>query len=418
MSDTAHDATDRLFHRIILALFAAGFATFAQLYAVQSVLPDLSADLGVDPSHAALTISVATVGIAVGVLPWAFAADWWGRVQVMKVSAVTAAVVGLATPFLQTMPLMLASRFVEGVTLAAIPAIAVTYISDELPARRVTAAAGAFVAGNSIGGLLGRLISGLVADWLGWRTGLATVAVLCVIACLAFVAIVPAPHGYLPSRLRRQRRDGVARLTIAERPTAWQRFAGALTNRTLWGSYAQPFLLMGAFMTLFSYLGYHLQRDPYDLSTAVTSMIFTVYLVGTFTARWAGGAAGRLGHRRMLLVGIALMAAGAALTLAGPLWLVVIGVAVFTAGYFVTSPVASAMTAFIAGPCRSQATAIHQLVFYGGNSLFVWSLGRVFEALDWPGVVVGLVVLCAIAATVALAVLPSRVGGRLDTATD
>jgi hypothetical protein len=120
----------------------------------------------------------------------------------------------------------------------------------------------------------------------------------------------------------------------------------------------------------------------------------------------------------MLLVGIALMAAGAALTLAGPLWLVVIGVAVFTAGYFVTSPVASAMTAFIAGPCRSQATAIHQLVFYGGNSLFVWSLGRVFEALDWPGVVVGLVVLCAIAATVALAVLPSRVGGRPDTATD
>ncbi|WP_192496595.1 MULTISPECIES: MFS transporter [unclassified Pseudoclavibacter] len=404
MSDAANDpaANDALFRRIVFALFAAGFATFAQLYGVQSVLPEISADFGIDPSRAALTISMATTGIAAGVLPWAFAADRWGRVRVMKISAVSAAVIGLITPFLHSLPLILGSRLIEGLALAAIPAIAITYITDELPARRVTAAAGAFVSGNSIGGLLGRLVAGLVAEHFGWQLGLMTVAALCVVACTVFVIAVPAPHGYLPSRLRHEGRrpDNL--------PSAWQRFTTALTTPSLWGAYAQPFLLMGSFISLFSFLGYHLQAAPYGLSTAVTSMVFTVYLVGTFTARWSGAAAGRLGHRRLLYSGIALMSVGAALTLAGPLTIIVLGVAVFTAGYFVTSPVTSAMTSLMAGPCRSQATAIYQLVFYIGNSVFGWMLGRAFEVFDWPGVGIGIIALCAIAALLAAMLLPAR----------
>lgn len=403
MSGTsADDASTALFRRIVAALFAAGFATFAQLYGVQSLLPEISADFGIDPSHAALTISMATIGIAVGVLPWAFAADRWGRVRIMKVSAVTAAVIGLITPFLHSLPLVLGSRLVEGLALAAIPAIAVTYITDELPARRVTAAAGAFVSGNSIGGLIGRLVSGLVGEHFGWQIGMMTVAVLCVIACTMFVIIVPAPHGYLPSRLRTRGEPS------DDTPTAWRRFSMALTTPALWGTYAQPFLLMGSFISLFSFLGYHLQAAPYGLSTAITSMIFTVYLVGTFTSRWSGSAAGRIGHRRLLMIGIALMAVGTALTLSSPLVVIVVGVAVFTAGYFVTSPVTSAMTSLLAGPARSQATAIYQLVFYIGNSVFGWLLGRAFEVFDWPGVGIGIIALCGIAALVAAMLLPAR----------
>lgn len=412
------DATDALFHRIVFALFAAGFATFAQLYSVQSVLPEISADFGVDPSRAALTISMATTGIAIGVLPWAFAADRWGRVRVMKVSAVSAAVIGLITPFLHSLPLILGSRLIEGLALAAIPAIAVTYIADELPARRVTAAAGAFVSGNSIGGLLGRLIAGLVAEHFGWQLGLMTVAVLCVIACSIFVIAVPAPHGYLPSRLRTEDVTAAAAQTRQERTvasvvpslSAWQRFTMALTTPALWGAYAQPFLLMGSFLSLFSFLGYHLQAAPYGLSTAVTSMVFTVYLVGTFTARWSGSAAGHFGHRRLLYTGIGMMIGGAALTLTAPLAVIVLGVAIFTAGYFVTSPVTSAMTSLIAGPCRSQATAIYQLVFYVGNSVFGWMLGRVFEEFDWAGVAFGIITMCLVAALIAATLLPKRPG--------
>ncbi|KAB1644584.1 MFS transporter [Pseudoclavibacter sp. CFCC 14310] len=413
------DATDALFHRIVFALFAAGFATFAQLYSVQSVLPEISADFGVDPSQAALTISMATTGIAIGVLPWAFAADRWGRVRVMKVSAVSAAVIGLVTPFLHSLPLILGSRLIEGLALAAIPAIAVTYIADELPARRVTAAAGAFVSGNSIGGLLGRLIAGLVSEHFGWQLGLMTVAVLCVVACSIFVIAVPAPHGYLPSRLRTEDVTAAAAAQTRQERTvaspvpslsAWQRFTMALTTPALWGTYAQPFLLMGSFLSLFSFLGYHLQAAPYGLSTAVTSMVFTVYLVGTFTARWSGSVAGRFGHRRLLYTGIGMMIGGAALTLTAPLAVIVLGVALFTAGYFVTSPVTSAMTSLIAGPCRSQATAIYQLVFYVGNSVFGWMLGRVFEEFDWAGVALGIITMCLVAALIAATLLPKRPG--------
>lgn len=74
------------YRRMILALFAAGVATFAQLYSVQGVLPELARDLEVSESQAALAVSSATLGLAVAVLAWSAAADRFGRLRTMTVA--------------------------------------------------------------------------------------------------------------------------------------------------------------------------------------------------------------------------------------------------------------------------------------------------------------------------------------------
>src|SRR4051794_2634688 len=51
------------YRRMILALFAAGVATFSQLYSVQGVLPELARDLAVTEADAALAVSAATLGL-------------------------------------------------------------------------------------------------------------------------------------------------------------------------------------------------------------------------------------------------------------------------------------------------------------------------------------------------------------------
>ena len=50
-------------------------------------------------------------------------------------------------------------------------------------------AAGTYVGGTTIGGLLGRLVGGPIAEILDWRAGVFTVAVLCGIAAVGFVAM-------------------------------------------------------------------------------------------------------------------------------------------------------------------------------------------------------------------------------------
>lgn len=55
--------------RLSAALFAGGIGTFAELYAVQAVLPALAEEWGLSESTAALAVSVATGALAVSVLP-------------------------------------------------------------------------------------------------------------------------------------------------------------------------------------------------------------------------------------------------------------------------------------------------------------------------------------------------------------
>src|SRR6185437_3159868 len=190
-----HTRGSAAYGRLLAALACAGVATFAQLYSPQAVLPLISADLGVGAASAALMISASTVGLAIGVIPWSTLADRIGRVKAISISVTGATAVGLLVPFAPTYQLLLAGRFLEGLIVGGVPAIAVAYLTEEIDPAHAARAAGTFVAGTTIGGLAGRLLSSPVAEIAGWRIGVFTVAVLCGIASLGFVKLAPQPRG-------------------------------------------------------------------------------------------------------------------------------------------------------------------------------------------------------------------------------
>ncbi|WP_311878594.1 MFS transporter [Microbacterium forte] len=87
MTFTGHTPGSPAYRRLIVGLFFAGIATFAQLYSPQAVLPQLSSNLGITPATAALAVSAATLGLAAAVVPWSMVADRMGRVPAMGISA-------------------------------------------------------------------------------------------------------------------------------------------------------------------------------------------------------------------------------------------------------------------------------------------------------------------------------------------
>ena len=123
---TGHDRGTRGYRRVLLALLCAGVATFAQLYSVQGVLPLMAAELGVDAARAALGVSAATLGLAVGVLPWSAVSDRWGRLRTMVVAVAAATALGLAMPLAPTFEAVVGLRFAEGAALGGIPAVAMS----------------------------------------------------------------------------------------------------------------------------------------------------------------------------------------------------------------------------------------------------------------------------------------------------
>src|SRR6185369_17021719 len=98
--------------------------------------------------------------------------------------------------------------------------------------------------------------------------------------------------------------------------------------------YALAFLSMGGFVSLYNYIGFRLLAAPYDLGQFRVSLIFLVCLLGSFSSGVVGSLIHRFGRRFMIRLTLSIMLMGTLITLSGALPVIVIGVGVFTCGFF------------------------------------------------------------------------------------
>ncbi|HEU4545948.1 MAG TPA: MFS transporter [Microlunatus sp.] len=381
------------YRRMLIGLGAAGVATFAQLYAPQGLLPSLAADLDIDASQAALSLSVATWGVALAVLPWSWLADRVGRLRAMKIAISTAAVAGLLVALSPGLESLLVVRFVEGVALGGLPALAMTYLHDEVHPRSTAAAAAAYISGTTIGGASGRLMAGPLTELVGWRLALAAVALVCLGAALIFLRLMPPARSFTPNRR-----------------TSWaglgRNIRQCLSDRTLLALYAQPLLIMGGLVAIYNYLGFRLEGPAFGLPVVAASLIFAAYGAGTVSSRLVGRWVPRFGRRLVLIAGTLAMIAGTVLTLGDRLTLVIIGLLILTAGAFVVHAVASAWVGHHVFVGRAQATALYNVSLYTGSAVIGWVAGFGWVTFGWPATVVVVTVLAAIALMIAARIDP------------
>jgi MFS transporter, YNFM family, putative membrane transport protein len=386
------------YRRLLVGIFFAGVATFAQLYSPQATLSQIAADLHVGAAEVSLVVSASTIGLAIGVIPWSLVADRIGRVRAMSIAMIAATFFGLLVPFAPNFPLLLTGRLFEGAMVGGVPAVAIAYLSEEIETRHAARAAGTYVAGTSIGGLLGRLVAGPIADLASWRIGVFTVAVLCACAAALFIGLVPKPRGFVP--LHSHGTDlGQGLLS---------RLAVNLRSPRMLALYAQGCLLMGGFVALYNYLGFRLAAAPFKLPQTLISLLFVAYLAGTWSSARAGIFAARFGRLPVLLLAVAAMIVGVLLTISTVLLVVLFGLLLATAGFFAAHAVASGWTGAESIIGRAQASSLYNLFYYAGSSLFGWLGGVFFVTAGWAGTAVMVAFLAALAGVIALLLLRQK----------
>ncbi|MGO4190743.1 MFS transporter [Arthrobacter sp. YAF17] len=390
-----HAKGSAAYRKILAGLAFAGVATFAQLYSTQAVLPMMAADLQVTAAEAALTISLATVGLAVTVLPWSFLADRIGRVRAMMWGISAATVLGLLVPLATSFPMLLGLRMLEGMALGGIPAIAIAYLNEEVNRAHAALAAGTYVAGTTLGGLAGRLLAGVAGELWGWRAAALAVSVLAAAAAALFLVLVPQARGFTAAAASGFR-------------GALRTLGGHGRNPRLLALYVQAFLLMGGFVAVYNYLGFRLSGEPFSLPATIISLIFLAYLSGTVSSRWAGGLAARFGRRTVLIAGTVLMVAGLALTLTQALALIMAGLLLFTGGFFAAHSIGAGWTGVIASTGRAQAASLYNLAYYLGSSVIGWAGGLVFQSLGWTALALTVIGLACTTAVITAVVHPAR----------
>jgi len=384
------------FRRTSWALFLAGYSTFALMYCVQPLLPELVLAFDVSPASSSLAVSLTMAALSATLLTGGAVLERIPRKSLIVAALSATAMLTLASASASAWWLFLLTRALIGMALAGLPAIAMAYVGEELSRPAAGLGMGLYVAGTAVGGMSGRLVVSALTDAYGWRPAVGIVGLMGLGAAVLVGAMLPqarhpmaTPFG--PGHLLRI-------------------FATHLQQAHLRRLYAVGFLFMGVFVALYNYLTFHLTSPPIGLGQTAVGMVFLLYLLGMVSSPWAGAVAESLGHRRTLAISLTVMLLGSALTL--PTWLpsTVAGLGLMTCGFFAAHAVTSTWIGLSADAHRAQASSLYLVFYYLGASVSGTLAGWFWTRLGWPGVV-GLACVETCAALALLTATHTRDGG-------
>ena len=375
-----------MYRKVILAMVGAGLASFNALYCTQALFPVLSEDLHVTPATASLTVSATTGMLALSIIPASIISERFGRKRVIMLSALSATLLGLL-PLSMSVGMLITLRGLQGIAVAGVPATAMAYLSEEIHPKHVPQVMGLYVAGTSVGGLSGRVIPSGVLEFASWRWALAATVAVAII--FAFITSWALPD---------QQRFQPKRLTFRSEFSA---IAQHVKNPRLSALFTLAFLFMGAFVSLYDYVGYRL-TGHFGLSEGVAGAIFFLYLSGTWSATQAGTMIHKFGQARVLVGSIVGMMIGMAVLFSPELISSILGILLFTACFFAAHSVVSGWVGVVATTNRAEASSMYFFCYYMGSSIVGWLSGHVLHSWEWGGLVVWLLAGLAIATMIAL----------------
>ena len=176
-------------------VFSLVAAAISNVYITQPVLPVLQAEFGVSPSQASYTVSAVILGIALANLPFGWLSDRFPVRRLILVGGAVVAAAGLCCAATNSLALLVAARFVQGLFVPALTTCLAAYLSANLPLERLNVVMGSYVSATVAGGLGGRLLGGWIHPPLHWRYAFVTAAVLLIGATLLAAWRLPEGKG-------------------------------------------------------------------------------------------------------------------------------------------------------------------------------------------------------------------------------
>lgn len=360
------------FTAILWSLFFAGFASFSSLYCVQPMMPIFAKFFQVTPTHSSFPLSFSTVALAIGLLFTGFISDRFGRKPIMVCALFLVSILLLISASFPIWEIFLSTRILIGLAVSGVAAVAMTYIGEEIAQKDIGFAMGLYISGTAIGGMGGRLIAGVLVDFISWQSATYIIGFLnFIIACL-FYLLLPKSQHFKPFPFR------FSRFKAA--------FEQNLKDSKLRILFAQGFILMGCLVTVFNYISYHLLEAPFHLSQTWIGLISIAYLAGIYSSPKAARWGYQYGRAKVLPFLLFSMIVGLFITLIPLLWAILLGLTIFTFSFFAAHSTASSWVSVQAVQYRAVASSLYLFCYYIGSSLLGSSGGLVWEHFGWIGI--------------------------------
>ncbi len=383
-----------------LAVGAISFLTLVDLFAAQAILPSLAKAYRVSPATMGFAVNACTIGMAAAGLAVALAGH---RIERRAGIVASLLLLSIPTALLALQPgigTFTALRIAQGVCMSSAFTLTVAYLAEQSSAEQAAGAIAAYVSGNVASNLIGRLASAAVADHFGLAANFLVLAAL----NLAGAALVLVAFGMTPANSSAS--NGM------RKASAW---IGHLGNPPLAATFAIGFLILFAFIGVFTYVNFVLTQAPLSLSAMSLGLVYLVFLPALVLTPFAGRFAGALGPNAALRLAFAAAVAGLPLLLAPSLTAVLAGLALVSLGTFAAQAIATGFVSRLAKAERAAASGIYLGAYYLGGLAGSIVLGRLFEAAGWSVcvVAVGISLLLALVLTLRL---PAARSSSMDIA--
>lgn len=331
-------------------------------------MPLLSKEYGVSASLAGVTISAVVFSIALASLVFGPVADAAGRKRTMVAGCTILAIATLACAFAPNFPSLVVLRAIQGIAIPAVTAVAIAYLGELRGSGDPGSFVGLYIGATVLGGLAGRVASGLIAQVSSWRVPFVVFSAVTLLAAIGLATALKEE----PKRVQ---------------PPAFGAMRDHLLDPRLAGGYVVGATLFFGFIGIFTYLPYLLAAPPYDLSTGAIAWFYASYGAGVVTAPLVGRASKRLSRRLLMAGGLTIAIAGILMTALHGLFLISAGTVVLCIGMFTAQAVAPAYVNIMAKPPKGGANALYQTFYYGGAIFGSTLPGLALEHFGWNGVV-------------------------------
>lgn len=362
------------YRRTFISMLLGSTVTFAILYSPQTLIQSFSTEFNIPPSTASLTISFATFALAISMLFVTVLSNAWGRKKIMSMSLFVSSLLGILSALTPNFETLLFLRIVQGIVMGGFPALAMTYLSEEVSPLHMGRIMGIYISGSAFGGFFGRFISSTLTDFFTWEISFLAIGLISLICSIVFWL-------YLPESKNFQKTD----LSFNNLASG---ISSGLKNRTLLYIYGMAFLLLGVYVALFNYIGFPLSKPPYHLSQTAIGFLFIFQLSGSWSSYYFGKLTESYSRPRLLSWGIIIAVIGSLMTLSSNMFILIIGLILFASGFFAGHSIASGWIGIISQPhSKAYASSLYLLFYYTGSSLIGWSGGLFLTHFGWSGVI-------------------------------
>lgn len=367
-------------------IWVLGFLSFLNVYAMQSVLPNVTREFAATPSQAGLTVGATVLAIALVSPFMGMLSDAWGRKPIVVASLLALTVPTALMAWADSLSMLLTMRFLQGLAVPGIVVVLIAYLSEEFRASGLARMTTTYIGGTVMGGFSGRFITGHVGDWLNWRWAFVVLAAINLTGALIVWLRLPASRAFVANR------------NLA---TGLHILLRHVRNPRLLAICALGCCLLFSMLGTFTYINFYLSKPPFSLTSAGLANVFMVYLVGAVITPMTGPIIARHGFLPSVLGGLLVSACGLMLTLLTWLPAVLVGLVLCSCGVFVCQSATIGRIAERVQEGRSLATGLYYLCYYAGGALGTWIPGLAYEQFAWTGAVVAIASFQLLAAWIA-----------------